>query len=231
MAPSPVQSSRRRDPSRSRAGKYVPTSIAVITIGVISLSGCRGERSSAAVEDVSAAERVTVFAPDGSPRIFVADQDSSGTRLCFDATDPGFPAGTPVTVVHSEFPQYAVTGRLGKRAKAPCFPPPRSSPDSMQYAVEAPADTLGWHGLPIVILGKLPSARMRGDTVTLEVESRKEPWRFRTCASTEGIHATAWSGVPLASPRRWHAYYYLGYDVEPDCTPADSDPDSATTSN
>jgi hypothetical protein len=183
--------------------------------------------------DAFAADSNTIatIGPTGEPRIFVADQDSSGTRLCFDAPDLGLAPGGPVTVVYSAFPQYSTAGRLGRRAKAPCFPPPRSSPDSMQYIVDAPDDTIGPHGVPMVILGKLPAPRMRGDTVTLEVEPGKEPWRFRTCASTEGIHATAWSGVPLASPRRWHAYYYLGYDVEPDCTEADYREDSATTGN
>jgi len=76
--------------------------------------------------------------------------------------------------------------------------------------------------VPIIILGKAPLAQMRGDTVLLAVEPGKVSWRFRTCASAEGIHATAWSGVPLSSPRRWHAYYYLGYDVDPDCKPADT---------
>ena len=203
----------------------------MVALTAVSVGCGRDAASDDVAEAAGRAAPVSVIAADGTPRIFVADQDSSGTRLCFDAPDPGLPAGTQVTVVHSEFPQYAVTGRLGKRAKASCFPPPRSSSDSMQYSVDAPADTLGWHGVPIVIVGKLPAAVMRRDTVTIEVESRKEPWRFRTCASTEGVHATAWAGVPLASPRRWHAYYYLGYDVEPDCTPADSDPDSAITSN
>jgi len=211
---------------------YCPRVQLALTIALVALSvSCGGEAASDDVAEAAGRTTVSVFAPDGSPRIFAADQDSSGTRLCFDAPDLGFAPGTPVTVVHSEFPQYAVTGRLGKRAKAPCFPPPRSSSDSMQYSVDAPADTLGWHGVPIVIVGKLPAAVMRRDTVTIEMESRKEPWRFRTCASTEGVHATAWAGVPLASPRRWHAYYYLGYDVEPDCTPADYEPDSTTTSN
>ena len=171
---------------------------------------------------------VATIAPDGEARIFVADQDSSGTRLCFDAPDLGFAPGTPVTVVHPAFPQYSTTGRLGRRAKSPCFPPPRASSDSMQYIVDAPADTMGRHGVPIVIVGKPPKAEMRGDTVTLEIESGREAWRFRTCTSEEGVHATAWSGVPLIAPRRWHAYYYLGYDVEPDCTPADYEPDTAT---
>jgi hypothetical protein len=177
----------------------------------------------------AASREISVVAPDGSPRIFVADQDSSGTRLCFDAPDLGFAPGTVVTVVHPAFPQYSTTGHLGKRSKSPCFPPPRASADSMQYVVDAPADTIGRRGVPIVLVGKLPPAELRGDTVTLEVEPGKVPWRFRTCASEEGIHATAWSGTPLTTPRRWHAYYYLGYDVEPDCAPADFAPDSVTT--
>jgi hypothetical protein len=83
--------------------------------------------------------------------------------------------------------------------------------------------------VPIIILGKLPEAQMVGDTVTLVIEPGKTPWRFRECASMEGIHTTAWSGTPLSAPRRWHAYYYLGYDVEPDCQPADFDADSVGT--
>jgi hypothetical protein len=157
--------------------------------------------------------------------MFVADQDSSGTRLCFES-DLHFPAGVPVTVVHSAFPQYSTVGKLGKRSKAPCFPPPISSVDSMEYVVDAPGDTMGRRGVPIVVLGKLPRAEMRADTVLLEVEPGQTAWRFRTCASEEGIHATAWAGVPLSARRRWHAYYYLGYDVEPNCTARDYAPDS-----
>jgi hypothetical protein len=40
---------------------------------------------------------------------------------------------------------------------------------------------------------------------------------FRSCASAEGLHLTVWSDGPLAGLRLWHAYVYLGYDVEPDC--------------
>jgi len=161
------------------------------------------------------------IAPNGEPRMYVADQDSSGTRLCFDAPDLGLPPGTPVMVVHAAFPQFSTPGRLGTRSKSPCFPPPISSVDSMQYSVDAPDDTIGRRGVPIIILGKVANGQMRGDTVTLMIEQGRAPWEFRTCASAEGVHATAWSGKPLAARRRWHAYYYLGYDVEADCTPAD----------
>ena len=173
-------------------------------------------------------EDVGPIGPNGEVRMYAADQDSSGTRLCFAAPDLKLAPGTPVTVVHSTFPQYSIPGKLGRRSRSPCFPPAIDSVDSMAYVVDAPGDTLGRHGVPIIVIGKLPDAVMRGDTVTLAIEAGQTPWRFRTCASEEGIHATAWSGIPLAAPRRWHAYYYLGYDVKPNCTAADSAPDSAS---
>ena len=49
---------------------------------------------------------------------------------------------------------------------------------------------------------------------------------FRTCASSEGLHLTVWKGLPLKGKRIWHRYYYLGYDVEPNCTEADYAEDS-----
>ncbi len=47
---------------------------------------------------------------------------------------------------------------------------------------------------------------------------------LRACTSMEGVHLTVWSGAPLTGKRRWHYYHYLGYDVEPDCSPAESQP-------
>jgi hypothetical protein len=198
---------------------------AICAVMVVIAAGCARDRS----DDISAAARaLTVIAPDGSPRMFVADQDSSGTRLCFEAADSTLPIGAPVTVVHATFPQYSTAGRLGDRSKSPCFPPPRASRDSMEYSVDAPGDTIGRRGVPIIILGRVAPPQMRGDTVILAVEPGRMSWRFRTCASAEGVHATAWSGIPLVAPRRWHAYYYLGYDVEQDCTPPDYAADSTT---
>jgi hypothetical protein len=51
--------------------------------------------------------------------------------------------------------------------------------------------------------------------VDLDGDGRRE--FFRDCTSNEGIHLTVWSGKPLSGKRRWHFYYYLGYDVVPSC--------------
>jgi hypothetical protein len=190
---------------------------ALVLLGLVAACGREPKRDEIPPEFAN----LSPIAPNGEPRMYVADQDSSGTRFCFNAPDLGLPPGTPVMVVHAAFPQFSARGALGSRSKSPCFPPPVYSPDSMQYSVDAPGDTIGRRGVPIIILGKVANGQMRGDTVTLMIEQGRTPWQFRTCASSEGVHATAWSGKPLASRRRWHAYYYLGYDVEPDCTAPD----------
>jgi len=158
---------------------------------------------------------------DYSARMFVADEDSSGLFLCF-ATDSALAPGTPVTVVFTGIPQHFAAGRLAARKRLPCIPPSRTPPiDSMQYVVEIPRDTLDRRGVPIVILGGVPTPEQRGDTVTIAIDRGRPPVRFGVCAGTEGLHATAWAGPPLLSPRVWHAYYYLGYDVDPTCSEAE----------
>ena len=43
-----------------------------------------------------------------------------------------------------------------------------------------------------------------------------------SCTSSEGVHLNIWAGRPKTSRRLWHAYSYLGYDVEPTCTPSET---------
>lgn len=165
---------------------------------------------------------------DYRTRMFVADEDSSGTFVCFAATDTTLLPETKVTIVFTGHPQHSAIGRIRSREKSPCIPgPPMPSMDSMAYVAEMPRDTSDRIGIPIVVLGPVPKPKQLGDTVTIEIEPGQPPIRFRFCASTEGLHATAWAGVPLASPRRWHAYYYLGYDVDPSCRESEYEPDAA----
>jgi hypothetical protein len=182
---------------------------------------CRGEKGSFTGEDPF----------DYSTRMFVADEDSSGTFVCFTANDTTLLPETRVTIVFTGHPQHSAVGRIRSRAKLPCIPgPPMPPMDSMQFIAEMPRDTSDRIGIPVVLLGRVAKPVQRGDTVTIAIESGQPPIRFRVCAGTEGLHATAWAGVPLASPRRWHAYYYLGYDVDPTCSEAEYRPDGTASS-
>jgi hypothetical protein len=168
---------------------------------------------------------------DYTAQMFAADEDSSGTFVCFSSKDTTLLAGTRATIVFTGFPQHSASGRIRSRGKLPCIPgPPMPPMDSMQYVVEMPRDTSDRIGIPVVILGPVAKPEQRGDTVTIAIETAQPPIRFRTCASTEGLHATAWAGEPLASSRRWHAYYYLGYDVDPTCNESEYTPDSSGVS-
>lgn len=40
---------------------------------------------------------------------------------------------------------------------------------------------------------------------------------FTECATSEGVRFNVWSGSPFKGKALWSAYYYLGYDTEPDC--------------
>jgi hypothetical protein len=45
---------------------------------------------------------------------------------------------------------------------------------------------------------------------------------FVSCTSSEGLHLGAWATPrPVGTPL-WHAYFYLGYDTEPDCLEAET---------
>jgi hypothetical protein len=46
-----------------------------------------------------------------------------------------------------------------------------------------------------------------------------EAMTFRECSGSESSQLTAW----LRGRRVWHGYYYLGYDVEPNCRPEEID--------
>lgn len=73
------------------------------------------------------------------------------------------------------------------------------------YAVRAPRSVFR------VVSGRA-EADLDGDGV---------PERFQSCASLEGLHPTVWSGEPLRGVERWSRYYYMGYDLEPNCPGTD----------
>jgi hypothetical protein len=189
---------------------------------IILAVGCRGEQGS-----------FTDDSPfDYNARMFAADEDSSGTFVCFAAKDTTLLPGTRATIVFTGFPQHSAIGHVTRRGKLPCIPgPPMPPMDSMQYIAEMPRDTADRLGVPVVLLGRVAKPVQHGDTVTIEVEPGQPPIRFHVCASSEGLWATAWAGAPLASTRRWHSYYYLGYDIDPNCEEKEYIPaDSASTS-
>ena len=70
----------------------------------------------------------------------------------------------------------------------------------------------------IGVIGEPSLCRIDDGRVRCDLEDDGTPGYFRFCTSNEGIHLTVWSGAPPEGVRRWHAYYFLAYDVEPSCS-------------
>ncbi|MEQ6341883.1 MAG: hypothetical protein M3A44_09590 [Gammaproteobacteria bacterium] len=68
------------------------------------------------------------------------------------------------------------------------------------------------------IIGKHVALKEKNGTVQAKFGLEKKPAHFSQCTSKEGIHLNVWPGSPLKEKSRWHAYYHLGFDVEPSCT-------------
>lgn len=56
-----------------------------------------------------------------------------------------------------------------------------------------------------------------GNSNPLDVNHDGERDYFGICSSTEGIHFSVWSGMKDSNEPLWAGYYYLGYDLTPDC--------------
>jgi hypothetical protein len=108
--------------------------------------------------------------------------------------------------------------RVGAARETPCkavLPPTRPNERAYDVLVDGPPPEFG-----VVYFGVVaPAAHfsVTDDRVESDLDGDDTPERFRICTSMEGLHLTVWSGVPLASARRWHRYLYVGYDLEPTC--------------
>jgi len=56
-----------------------------------------------------------------------------------------------------------------------------------------------------------------GKGASLDVNNDGKDDYFGICSSTEGIHFSVWSGIKDSNEPLWVGYYYLGYDLTPDC--------------
>jgi hypothetical protein len=126
----------------------------------------------------------------------------SGRSSCVARPRP-VAAGMAITLIDPDVPQRRLPARIGQPLPS-CEPLERAQISGPYYRIDQLTPPEESSGVFIAV----PSATATG----LQV---------RWCASSEGLHLTIWSGQPLESRRLWHAYYYLGYDVEPSCKDAE----------
>lgn len=146
-------------------------------------------------------------------------------RLCLSILNPRLTNNTRVNIVLPHRPQRVATAIVEEKAMRSCSRDPFADPNASFYWLKLvrkqsiklteplpPAIGVIDSKKPVLVRHGIASGDLDGDG-TREF--------FRICTSSEGNHLTVWSGKPLRGVRRWHTYYYLGYDVVSTCTKKD----------
>ena len=142
---------------------------------------------------------------------------SRSVSTCLYIHNPKLPMNSRLTLISPGIAQSVTSATVIRHADDSC---PADQPDLDRYEIRLDNDRRP-DGPVIAIRTASVSVRQAGDLVTVDLQRDGHRQYFRMCASTEGLHLTLWSGQPLKSTRLWHQYYYLGYDVTPDCTSRD----------
>jgi len=152
-----------------------------------------------------------------SPRAGVMVTTAGCGVLAMDG--PILAPGTMITLVTIDNPQQVSWAVIADRLSDSEIMAKRDVP-APYYAITPVSASNELPGLAVAVVGRYEVER-RGSVVVLRARKTVNQIGVRGCTSSEGLHLTLWSGEPLKGKRLWHMYYYLGYDVEPTCQPAD----------
>ncbi len=166
---------------------------------------------------------VSADSPRFETLVGVVDANSEG-RLCLSISNPRLAGGAEVSVVMPERPQRVVKATVEAKAADSCSRNPDSNASYywLKLAAGVRAVNLGEPMPPaIAVVGSAGAVKVRRGIASGDLNGNGRAEFFRICTSTEGNHLTVWTGRPLRGRRVWHSYYYLGYDVVPDCKKRD----------
>jgi hypothetical protein len=166
---------------------------------------------------IAAISLVQATAANSELRIGVAAADAR--QHCLALGGAALEAGAPVTLITLSKPQRVFRAAVVRQVTE-CSSLVHQNAPGPYYLLRADASQDLAPQLAIAVAGR-PLARSVDGEIRIDLSNRIRQARIRSCSSSEGLHLTVWSGVPLRSTRLWHTYWYLGYDVEPDCRPAD----------
>ena len=107
----------------------------------------------------------------------------------------------------------AVAERLRRNPTDKMF----AEPNDAFYRLVAPPGALTCCIFGYAVRAPRRDVKIVAGRAEVDLDRDGVPEHFQSCASQEGLHPALWSGEPFKGPSRWTRYYYLGYDVEPNC--------------
>jgi hypothetical protein len=152
-----------------------------------------------------------------------SDLRASATRIgwlhgpCIALDHGGVAPGTEVTVVALGGPQRVLSAHIGGHASSDACPALQEDRREANlagglsfYRIEPLDEAM----LAIGVVGALP-VDASGAAPDLDGDGRSDT--FGHCATAEGVRFFVRAGPESRGKPLWSGYYYLGYDLQPDC--------------
>ena len=143
---------------------------------------------------------------------------TSENQLCLGISNPNLHPGERLTLVNAGKRQSIIKAKVRQKTDKPCSAGDVGDEEVHYYLLEVVSSQVEPGTLAVGITGTKAVFKVSRGIVSADLDSDGKSEYFRECASTEGIHLTVWSGGYPEGWRQWHRYFYLGYDVEPNCT-------------
>ena len=154
----------------------------------------------------------------------VVDVNETG-KTCLIIANAGLSNGTPVDLIVLSRNQWVAKATIKERLRESCSHNPDTGSDASFYFLEVEAGDsgrkMGQKQAAAIAVVSSKKVFVQGGKAGIDLDGDGRREFFRDCTSNEGLHLTVWSGKPLFGKRRWHFYYYLGYDVMPSCKKKD----------
>jgi hypothetical protein len=160
---------------------------------------------------------------DFNSQVGVVDATADG-KLCLNIANANLIAGTPVSFILLNKPQRTVRATIEEKLAGSCSRDPTTSTDALFYSLKFVGKGIDLSepmAAAIAVVNSANPLSLKRGIASADLDGDGRTEFFRTCTSNEGEHLTVWSGTPLRGKRRWHSYYYLGYDTAPTCKEKD----------
>jgi hypothetical protein len=133
-----------------------------------------------------------------------------------------------VNLIFTRKPQSTTKAVVVEKLSASCSRTYRSEGGFSFYSLKLGDEvvtrltkTEDMRGVGIAIIGLSKPIIIKKGTASVDIDGDGSKEYFRQCAGIEGIQFSVWKGIPLKGKRVWSQYFYLGYDVEPNCKDKD----------
>ncbi len=139
-------------------------------------------------------------------------------QLCLDIKNPNLRNGDNVALVSTNERQAIRHARIIEKVEHSCSNHDINDDEESHYRLE-PIKSENPDATPfIAIIKNKASFSLKNKRIYTDLDGDGKPEHFKSCFSMEGMHFTVWTGQGKQEKRRWHRYYYLGYDMEGNCT-------------